>query len=193
MFFPSLPWWQMVVGGALWPWRLRSNLAPPPSWSNIQTCKELALKLRVYFTGCFVTWIWLLFLLKIILTITASLIYLYCIVSTICDQQRLSMQECCCGDGCAVNMSLLSDELPALQIPECNVALRAAWCQDRRTVYQRERERETQAETTRKENEWDRVLRVWDHNLYLFWKQASWLVPSLVWSSSESHPIGCCE
>lgn len=40
MFFPSLPWWRMVTGGALWPWRLRSSLAPPASWSNIHTCKE---------------------------------------------------------------------------------------------------------------------------------------------------------
>lgn len=68
----------------------------------------------------------LLFQLMIILTFTACLIYLYGIVSTICDQQRLSMQKCCCSDGCAVDMSLLSDQLPALQIPERNVALRAA-------------------------------------------------------------------
>lgn len=39
MFLPSLPWWRMVTGGALWPWRLRSSLAPPASWSNIHTCR----------------------------------------------------------------------------------------------------------------------------------------------------------
>lgn len=50
------------------------------------------------------------------------------------DQQRLAVQEGCRGDGGPVGVSMLRDQLTALQVPECNVALRAAGRQHGRTV-----------------------------------------------------------
>lgn len=52
--------------------------------------------------------------------------YLDGVIGTVGDQQWLSVQERCPGDGRSVGVSVLIDELAALQIPECNVSLRTA-------------------------------------------------------------------
>lgn len=62
------------------------------------------------------------------------LCYLDGVVCSVSDQERLCVQEGCPSHRRAVGVSMLSDHLAALQIPECNVALRTAGCQDGRTV-----------------------------------------------------------
>lgn len=64
----------------------------------------------------------------------ASLFYLDGVVRSVRDQERLCVYEGCPGHRRAVGVSMLSDHLAALQIPECNVALRTAGRQDGRTV-----------------------------------------------------------
>lgn len=56
------------------------------------------------------------------------------VVRSVGDQQRLCVQEARRGHCCPVCVSLLSDHLAALQIPEGNVALRAPRRQDGRTI-----------------------------------------------------------
>lgn len=112
------------------------------------------------------------------------------VVGPVGEQQRLAMQEGGCGDGCAVGVSLLSDQLAALQVPECNVALWTARRHDGWTVWGRARQIQGLRFHRSERERWQRVR---DYHPYLFGRRARWLVPSPVWSSSASRPIGCCE
>lgn len=56
------------------------------------------------------------------------------VVGPVGEQQRFAVQEGGRGDGGAVGVSLLSDQLTALQVPECDVALWTARRHDGRTV-----------------------------------------------------------
>lgn len=52
------------------------------------------------------------------------------VVAAAGDQQRFSVQEGCRGNICSVGVSVLSNQLVPLQIPECNVALWAGGSYD---------------------------------------------------------------
>lgn len=56
------------------------------------------------------------------------------VIGSVGDQQRLFVKERSSGDSGSVGVSLLSDQLTTLQIPECNVALRTAGRHNGRTI-----------------------------------------------------------
>lgn len=209
-FFPSLPWWRMAVGGALWPWRHRSSLAPPPSWSNIHTWKKNSWLLLLTFPSIKInTHKSLMFVCLTLMALSAPLVtnsgspcrkvaaataVLWACLCWAASWRRSRSQNAMCPWG-------LPDATMGGPSEGGSDWLLINWwwtewlINDSDQILITEKSKDPGSDQSRPAD-LGQVSGVKGHrrddHLYLFWKRASWLVPSPAWSSSVSRPIGCC-